>query len=371
MKTVGIICEYNPFHNGHLYHLQKAKEIANNGTIIAILTGYFSMRGDISVLNKYDKIKTAIDNGINLTIELPYLLGTQNADLFAYNSIYLLNEMKVDTVLCGSEYNNLELIKDIYNLEQKQEFQDLIKQELKKGNSYRKSFSNALTKYNYELNSNDMLNLKYYEAIQKINPNIELKLIKRINNNYNDKTLNETAIQSATALRVASSIKGYVPDSVNEIYQNKGFYNINEFSNILKHLVTTINANEIFMATEGIENSLKNDFKTIDELIEKLSTKRYTSSRIKRFITYIITNTKKDDVFDVKSILPRVTGFDEKGKEYLAKIKKQVKYFTRLTNGINSIYDKELLIAKIFTNIFEEDFIKFEQTLPYKKNMEA
>ena len=113
MKTVGIICEYNPFHNGHLYHLEKAKEIADGGNVIAILTGYFSMRGDISVLNKYDKVKTAIDNGINITMELPYLLGTQNADLFAYNSVYLLNEMKIDTIVCGSELNNIDILKGI------------------------------------------------------------------------------------------------------------------------------------------------------------------------------------------------------------------------------------------------------------------
>lgn len=367
MKTVGIICEYNPFHNGHLHHLIKAKEIAEGGAIIAILTGYFSMRGDISVINKYDKIKTAIDNGVNLTIELPYLLGTQNADLFAYNSIYLLNKMKIDTIVCGSEQNNLNIIKEIYQLQKKEEFQDLIKMNLKNGNSYRKSFSEALKKYNYELNSNDMLNLKYYEAIQNINPQIELILIQRINNNYNDKTINNSKIQSATALRIIDTIEGFVPEYVNEIFINKGFYNINQFSSILRHIITTSNINDIFMAKEGIENSLTANFQNIDELVEKLTTKRYTSSRIKRFLSYIITNTQKDTNFDISKTLPRVTGFDELGKGHLSKIKKQVNYFTRLTNGISEIYDKELLIAKIFTNIFNEDFIKIEQQLPYKK----
>lgn len=367
MKTVGIICEYNPFHNGHLYHLEKAKEIAEGGTLIAILTGYFSMRGDICVINKYDKVKTAIDNGIDITIELPYLLGTQNADLFAYNSIYLLNEMKIDVVVSGSEENNLELIKEIYNLQNSQEFQEQIKIELKKGSSYRKSFSDTLKKYNYELNSNDMLNLKYYEAIQKINPNIKLKLIQRIKNNYNDKTFNDSNIQSATSLRLAKNIEGYVPDSINEIFKTKGFYDLNRFSNILKHLITTNDLKDIFMAKEGIENSLNTNFETIDELIEKLTSKRYTTTRIKRFISYIITNTKQDELFDVTKTTPRVTGFNEKGKEYLSNIKKEVNYFTRLVNGINQVYDKELLISKIFSNIYNEDFIKIEQKLPYKK----
>ena len=367
MKTVGIICEYNPFHNGHMHHLQKAREIADGGIVIAILTGYFSMRGDISVINKYDKVKTAIDNGVDITIELPYLLGTQNADIFAYNSIYLLNKMGIDTIVSGSETNDLENIIKAYNISLNDEFQSEIKKQLKQGFSYRKSFSNSLEKYNISLNSNDMLNLKYYEAIQKINPNIELKTIRRINNNYNDKTLNETNIQSATSLRLAESIEGYVPKYINEIFTTKGFYDINKFSQTLKHFIISSNLSNIFMATEGIENSFKENFSSIDELVVKLTSKRYTSSRIKRLISYILTNTTKDENFSISNLEPRVTGFNEKGKEYLSKIKKTNKYFTRLINGINSIYDKEIMISKIFTNIFDENFMKVEQTLPYIK----
>ena len=99
----------------------------------------------------------------------------------------------------------------------------------------------------------------------------------------------------------------------------------------------------------------------------RIKTKRYTSTRIKRYISYIITNTKENEIENIQTIYPRVTGFDQKGKEYLNSIKKEVKYFTRLVNGINKTYDKELLLSKIFTNIYKEDFIKIEQQLPYKK----
>ena len=109
MKVVGIICEYNPFHNGHQYHLEKAREIAGDGIVVAILTGYFSMRGDISVINKLDKVKTAIDKGVDITIELPYLLGTQNADIFAYNAVKLLNEIGVEEIVAGSNHINPQM----------------------------------------------------------------------------------------------------------------------------------------------------------------------------------------------------------------------------------------------------------------------
>lgn len=367
MKTVGIICEYNPLHNGHLYHLQKAKEIADGGIVIAILTGYFSMRGDISVINKYDKVKTAIDNGVDITIELPYLLGTQNADIFAYNAVLLLNKLGVDTIVSGSEANDIELIKKVKQIEQDDNFQKDIKNNLKQGLSYRKSYSEALNKFNINIESNDLLNIKYYQAIQKINNSIELKLIQRINNKYNDKTPNTTNIQSATTIRNINQIKEYVPSEINDIFIKKGFYNLNEFSPILKHLIITNDLSTIFGATEGIENSINTNFKNIDELIVKLTSKRYTETRIKRLISYIITNTTKEEISNINDCQVRVTGFNEKGQKYLNSIKKERPYFTRIINGINTLYDKELQIAKIFSNIFDEDFIKIEQTLPYKK----
>ena len=367
MKVVGIICEYNPFHNGHLYHLNKAKEMAGDGIVIAILTGYFSMRGDISVINKFDKVKTAIDNGVNITIELPYLLGTQNADIFAYNSVKLLSEMGIDEIVAGSECNDINIIKEALNLENNKDFQTMIKDNLNKGLSYRKSYSLAIEKYDINLSSNDMLNVKYLQAIEKVNKEIKLTLIKRINNNYNDIDLNNSNIQSATAIRMATDIEKYVPEAINTIYKEKGFYELNAFTPILKHLLLTQNLHDTFGASEGIENSFNIDFDTIDNLIDSLSTKRYTKSRIRRFISYIITQTNKDTYSITDDFKVRVTGFDELGQTYLSKIKKEVSYFTRLINNIDKIYDKELMIAKIFSNIYNEDFIKIEQSLPYRK----
>lgn len=365
MKIVGIVCEYNPFHNGHLYHLNKAKEIAKDGIVIAILTGYFSMRGDVIVINKFDKIKNAIDYGVDITIELPYLLGTQNADLFAYNAINLLNKMGVNEIVAGSECNDINIINTALNIEKNASFQQIIKENLSLGLSYRKSYSLALEKYNINLSSNDMLNVKYLEAINKINPNINLTLIKRINNNYSDETINNSNIQSATAIRMAKDIKDYVPQEINQIYLDKGFYNINCFTSILKHLLITQNLSETFQAQEGIENSFKINFNDIDDLIEKLASKRYTKTRIRRFVTYILTQTTKEEIKEGLDTIIRVTGFNERGRNYLNKNKKDIVYFTRLISKINSIYDKELLIAKIFTNAFNEDFIQIEQKLPY------
>ncbi len=113
MKSVGIICEYNPFHNGHLYHLNKVKELYPDHIIILILSGSFLQRGESSILNKWTKTKIALEHSIDLVIELPYFFSSQSADIFAKGSIQLLNHLKVEAIVFGSESNNIELLNKI------------------------------------------------------------------------------------------------------------------------------------------------------------------------------------------------------------------------------------------------------------------
>lgn len=367
MKIVGLIVEYNPFHNGHFYHLKKAKEITNADYIIAITSTYFSMRGDVSIIDKYQKTQVAIEAGVDILIELPYLLGCQNADIFAKNAVNLLQKMGVDTIVSGSELGDIKLIETIHNIEKSTSFQNDIKAYLDKGNSYRKSFSNALEKNNLsDLGANDLLNLKYYDAIKENNFDIQLVLIKRINNNYHDQNLNDTNIQSATAIRKTKELKNNVPDFAYNIYKEKPLLEIDAFNDIYNHSVLTTNLKEIFEAKEGIENKFK-PCDSLSQLITNLATKRYTASRISRFISYIITNTTKDKLNFSSDYPIRILGFNQNGQRYLNSIKKQVNFFTRLIDGIHPIYDYELKIAKIFSNVYKRDFIQLEQKLPHKK----
>ena len=112
MKSVGIICEYNPFHNGHLYHLQKVKELYKDYIIILIMSGNFTERGDVSIINKWDKTNIALTYGIDLVIELPYVFATESADKFAKASIEILNYLKVEAIVFGSESNDIEITKN-------------------------------------------------------------------------------------------------------------------------------------------------------------------------------------------------------------------------------------------------------------------
>ena len=131
--AIGIICEYNPFHNGHIYHLQKIKEKYKNEEIVLILSGNYSQRGQISLLEKYDKAEIALTYGVNLVVELPYQYSTESSDFFAEGSIKLLNELKCNKIIFGSESNDIEKIKKLATIQLKdKEYDKIVKEELEK-----------------------------------------------------------------------------------------------------------------------------------------------------------------------------------------------------------------------------------------------
>ena len=117
MKTIGIIAEYNPFHNGHIYHLKKIKELFPDSRLVLVLSGNFTQRGLPSIINKWDKTKIALQYGIDLVIELPYPFATQSADIFAKGAIEILNEINCDYLVFGSESNNIEELKELANIQ--------------------------------------------------------------------------------------------------------------------------------------------------------------------------------------------------------------------------------------------------------------
>ncbi|MCR5786371.1 MAG: nucleotidyltransferase family protein, partial [Acholeplasmatales bacterium] len=211
MKIIGLICEYNPLHNGHLYHYNKIKELYPDSLVIAVMSSEFSQRGELQVFNKFTRAKEALDMGIDLVISNPIYYSMNSASTFAYSSVYFLNLCHVDTIICGQESNDPNLFKEMFKLENSKNFKEKIDKYLNEGLSFKSSYLKAFEDYKLTFKSNDLLTFFYYKAIQKINKNINLETIKRINSNYNDETLNDTSIQSATAIRKLNDIKKYVP----------------------------------------------------------------------------------------------------------------------------------------------------------------
>ena len=359
MKSVGLICEYNPFHNGHLYHIKKVKELYPDYVVIAVINGDFTQRGDISLIDKWKKTEVSL-NYVDLVIELPFVFGTQAADIFTKGSADILNALKVDAFVFGSESADINKLKEIVRVQDSAEYNDKIKAYLDEGFNYPTSLSKALKDLGITLenNPNDLLGIGYIRNLK----NVEIKAIKRTND-YHSHNLEK--ISSATSIREAlkkgTDVKEYVPIESYESFDDLHFWN--DYFDLLKYKIISTDDLSIYQTVdEGIENKIKKNIlkaKNIEELISLVKSKRYTYNKLKRMFLHILCSFTKEEAkrcMDIQYI--RVLGFNDKGRQYLNSIKKEcelpiiTKYddtfeMMRIENRVSNIY-----------NIKKDDFLE-------------
>ena len=168
MDVIGVIAEYNPFHNGHLYHIKEIKRMYPNSIIVAVISTSFLQRGEVSILNKWDKTKICLENNIDIVIELPFVFSSQSADIFSYGALKILHYLNVDKIVFGSESNDIKLL---YNLAKEQLNNKLYDKKVKKyldeGYNYPTAMSKALS--NEVSTPNDLLAISYIKQIIKNN----------------------------------------------------------------------------------------------------------------------------------------------------------------------------------------------------------
>ena len=183
MKIIGIIAEYNPFHLGHLYQINKIKEIYPDSIIIAIISTNFTQRGDISIINKWNKTKICLDNNIDIVLELPYTYATQSADIFANGALKILNSMHIDTLVFGTEKDNINELIELAKIQiDNKEYDNIVKNYLSKGLNYPTAMSKALENIsNIKIDKpNDLLALSYIKEIIKIIITLHQYLLKEL-----------------------------------------------------------------------------------------------------------------------------------------------------------------------------------------------
>ena len=380
-KRIGIIAEYNPFHNGHLYQIQKAKELTGADTVIAVMSGNFTQRGDTSLINKFEKVKIALQNEVDMVIELPTIYSISSAENFALGGVKILNEIgNIDYLVFGIEEENLEKLQAIADVlvNEDNEFKRNIKEELNKGNSYPKAREIALKKVllsenveNIMQKPNNILAIEYLKALKITNSKIKPFAIKRKNTMHNDENINKN-YASGTYIRKLfiennfNEIKKVVPKYTYERLlelKNQGNYvtSINDFSDIVIYKIRTMTKEEISQiadVNEGLENSIKlasTTCKTIDEIIDKVSTKRYTKTRISRILTYILLDITKSEMEQAKKNNPyiRVLGINKKCEGILKTINNN-KLITSLkkfeeNNGENQLLNIDKKATEIYT----------------------
>jgi len=336
VKACGIVVEYNPLHNGHLYHLRKSKELSNSEVIIGVMSSNFVQRGEPSIVSKKERVEAALKAGVNIVVELPTLYAVENANIFAKYALNILNELKVGSICFGSETGDTKEFLDKYSksslLTPHLDF--LVSDLMDQGYAYPKAMAMALKQMDeIRLETpNDILGLAYYNEIKKNDYPMELYTIKR-ENNYNDDSLNYSNV-SAKAIREALKnnidVSEYTP-MTSDLKENL-FY-LDEYFDLLKYKILTMSVEElngIHLVEEGIENLFKKkivEAHSMDEFINLCVSKRYTFARIKRTIVHILLNTKKEFAKEylnqsIKYI--RLLGIDKKGSEYLKEKRKEI-----------------------------------------------
>lgn len=372
MQAIGIIAEYNPFHNGHYYQIRTIKEKYPNHVIVLVMVGNYTERGEVAIIDKFSRTEIALNHGIDLVIELPYPFSTQSADYFAYGGITLLEELQVERVIFGSESNDLNTIKTIAEAQiENNEFEKLVKIYSRLGKNYPTAIACAikdLTGKEIE-EPNDLLGISYVKTILKNKYKIIPETIKRTNS-YHSKEL-KTNISSGTAIREAlkrnESVENQIPNDTTSYYNN--IHKMDDYFDLLKYkILTEEDLSKYQLVEEGIDKKLKREIQhstNYDDFIKRIKSKRYTYNKLSRMLLHILCNFTKEKAKQwQKPEYIRILGFNKKGRDYLNQIKKELTLpiISKITKNKNSMLQFELETTSIYnikntSNQKEEDKI--------------
>ncbi|MBZ4663803.1 MAG: nucleotidyltransferase [Caloramator sp.] len=372
MNVTGIIVEYNPLHNGHIYHINKTKEITKCDALIAVMSGSFVQRGEPAFVDKWSRTKMALYAGVDLVIELPVIYSKSSAEGFAFGAIATLDSTKIVNNVCfGSECGDISLLYKIAEVlaYEPYEYKQYLKDYLKLGMSFPSARLKSLNNYiiyhnllnvndinveNILKNSNNILGIEYIKSILKLKSNLKPFTIKRIVNKYNQEDLTGN-ISSATSIRkninneeVLNSMPEFCYKIIKEEIQNNNApISLKSFEDIIYYLIRTKSPNElknIIDVSEGLEFKLKQaaeDTYDIFKLIEYVKSKRYTQTRIQRILINILLNHTNDILYKVnrRPEYIRILGFNNKGRELIKMMKKQSS-IPIITNPKRDDYEK-------------------------------
>ena len=353
-NVIGLVVEYNPFHNGHLHHIQEIDKLFEDNIKIAVMSGDFVQRGEPSLINKFEKTKIALSQGIDIVIELPVFYSSQSAEIFAKGSVSLLDKLSCSYMVFGSESNDLDKFKKIASLSLTDEFTKALKEFLDKGFSYPTAFSKAIS--DEKFGSNDILALEYIKAIETIDSKIEACCIKREKTGYYDDEKDNFASASyirkvllalnETKENKLNKIKNLVPEfSYKILEENFGVFScLNDFYDLMKYNIIKnySNLKNIQDLEIGLENrlykySLEN--LSFSDFFDKILSKRLTISRLQRILLHTLLDLTEELTNKVKNKIPyvKILGFSNKGQEYLNYLKKLDDYNERkiLTSNRN------------------------------------
>jgi predicted nucleotidyltransferase len=321
MTILGLIVEYNPFHHGHRHHLDEAIRLTHPDLIVAVMSGHFVQRGEPACLDKWNRTQEALDQGIDLVIELPFPFAVQSASTFANTAIFLLDQARVTDLVFGSESNDLETLKLMAQLPINV---DAIKESLKQGHGFPKAYGAAMGAYP----PNDILGIAYLKALASTS--IRPHTIQRTNAYHS--TAMDQPIVSATAIRKALteglSIDHTTPMAAQLVSAEPRDYA--RYYPLIRTVLLTLpkaTLEELFLMDEGLENhlvKLAEQYADFDTFMREAITRRYTKARIQRTLTHLMVHTTKTELRKLPTLQTlRVLGFSAKGQRHLRTLRDQ------------------------------------------------
>ncbi|MDO5375892.1 MAG: nucleotidyltransferase [Staphylococcus rostri] len=364
MKSVALITEYNPFHNGHLYHAQTAKKLTQADVSIAIMSGNFVMRGMPAIFNKFQRARMALA-GVDLVVELPLIGALSASDYFARMGVRLADYLAADALCFGSESGDIEALQQIatqlLTLEDTPSFQRAIKQ----GKSYARIVSEHLDD-SVLREPNNILGIAYLKQLQALNSNITPYTIQRHETHHHEQQMNHTSLASGSAIRQAlvdgnPAWQQMVPKANKPLF-DQPFKDQAHLFDSLRLTVFQQDAaalREIYTMSEGFEHRLIKVMQTAtsyDDLMQKLKTKRYTYTHIQRLLMNVLLNITYQDVTD-NIQAARVLAMNSQGQAYL-KWLKQVAPERQMITNVNqnnaALIQNEIKATRIYNVLTQQ-----------------
>lgn len=356
--TVGIVAEYNPFHNGHKMQIDYAKNVLKADHIVVAMSGNFTQRGEITCFDKYTRAEAALRSGVDIVFELPTIFATASAKEFASSGIALLASTSVvDTILFGAECDDkklfIECAKKIIELEKNDAFNKALRNNLALGQNYAEARYNALNNYipsEIITKPNNILGLEYCRYIIENNLNIDIEILKRAGNDYNN-TILTGEISSASAIRshlTKTDEITAVPKELLSLYNNKPYLSVDDISEIMHYkLISTADFNNILDCNKDLSKRIRNNldkYISFSQFCELIKTKNNTYSKISRVLCHILLGITEKDFKESKTSnyisYLRMLGFSKNGSSLLSTIKTNsiTKIITTADESINK-YD--------------------------------
>ncbi|WP_306483314.1 nucleotidyltransferase family protein [Anaerococcus sp.] len=393
MKKLAIISEFNPFHNGHKYLIDKAKEITEADVSISLMSGDFVQRGEASLIDKYSRADVALDNAFDLVIEMPNFISLQSAEFFSHKSIELLNKLKIDYLAFGIEHINSEKFLEISDkiINNNGKLEELTKHYLNNKHSFTQARYLALKSFlggNDFISSNNILALEYMRSISKINPNIKPIPIRRIGANNQDLDIKDEKFASSTSIRrnLSGEIKNLMPYSsyqkLQDFQKNYKQANKEKLFDIFKYklMIEESPIRDSLCYEEGLDNyfrDLLKDNPSYDEFIDLAVSRRNTKARINRLIlNYILNNEKCLNEIDFDFI--KVLAFNENTTSVFKEIKGDLQIVIRKSDLVKLsrndliIYENMLRASKLYSLLIDRKLNSdFTRNITIKKTYEA